>query len=352
MTKQKKMILIGAAAVGLLAIIVAIVALSCSAKKPSSPTQGPPSQEKPAVADTLAPKPAPTAYPLTGLPLGDEALAFNRPLSVKLENSPEARPQLGLSSADVVYETLTEGGITRFNCIFQSTIPAEVGPVRSGRNSDVTLVPQYDALFFMSGANDVVLGEIAAAGLADMSHTRASELYHRVDYRSMPHNLYLDLGRAWELAPQLGYPATVETPPSLEFGPSKTEGMPDAPNITIPFSDAYVAQWTYNTDEGLYYRAMDGPTMDADGDRQVSCTNVVVLWAEYLPVLDGSTQSIDMNQGGQASLFLEGKRIDGTWSSDGSTPPRFADQNGNVLKLAPGKTWFSILNIGAGITAG
>jgi hypothetical protein len=349
---RKRLILIAGivAAVAVCAVVVALVASSCSKKEVEEPQAEAPAA--PVVKEAPAPSPAPEVYPLTGLPLDNKDAAVARPLSVKIENSPEARPQLGIDSADVVYETLTEGGITRFNCIFQSTVPAEVGPVRSGRNSDVTLVPQYDALFFMSGANDVVLGEVAAAGLADMSHNKASDLYHRVDYRSMPHNLYLDLARAYEVAPQIGLAPTVETPPALEFGPSDTKGMPDALGITVPFSDAYVAQWAYNAEKGLYYRSMNGPTVDAGTDQQISSSNVVVLWATYVPVLDGATLGVDMNSGGAASLFFEGKRVDGTWTSDGKSPPRFVDQNGNALKLAPGKTWFEVLNVGSEIAIG
>jgi hypothetical protein len=97
---------------------------------------------------------------------------------------------------------------------------------------------------------------------------------------------------------------------------------------------------------------MNGPTVDIETEQQIAAANVVVLWVEYLPVPNHYTLSIDMNKGGEASVFFGGKRIDGTWSSDGTTPPRFIDQNGNPLKLAPGKTWFQLLNSGEGITTG
>ncbi len=283
-------------------------------------------------------------YPLTGEEAADEAATLRRPLSVKIENTPEARPQLGVTSADVVYETITESGISRMNCIYQSTIPEEVGPVRSGRNSDVTLVPQYDALFFMSGANDVVLSEIAAAGLADLSHGKASELYYRVDYRYAPHNLYLHLSQAYAVAEAMGYDITMQTPLCLEFGVNTNVSSTDASSITVPFSNYYVAEWAWNESEKAYLRSMDGPTIDAADDSQVSAENVVVMWVTYTLVLEGPTQAIDMNSGGEAAVFTDGKRINVTWTSDGKNPPRFKDASGNAVKLTAGKTWFQVLN--------
>jgi hypothetical protein len=346
---RKTMILIGGGAAILIAAIIVVVMFSCGqGKEPELP------QERPVVKDEPVPEPEPEpepiVYPLTGLPASDESLTFTRPLSIKIENTPEARPQMGFGSADVVYESLTEGGITRFNCIFQSTIPEEVGPVRSGRNSDVTLVPQYDALFFMSGANRIVLGEIAAAGLADMSHNAASELYYRVDYRVAPHNLYLRLANVYEVAENKGFATTVEKPAALAFGPSPTEGAPSVTSLTVPFSDSYTAEWAWNSDDKVYYRSMDGPTIDVATDQQIAAANLVVLWVEHLPVANHYTLSIDMNTGGDVSVFFGGKRVDGTWSSDGTSPPRFVDQSGNPIELAPGKTWFQVLNTDTGIT--
>ena len=380
----KKRVLIIAGAV--LALAVGVVAIvSVNLKGPNGLNFLPiPSQELPEVKIELPEKPY---YPLTGLPADNHDLMLARPLSVKIENTPDARPQLGISNADVVYETITEAGITRFNCIFQSTIPGEVGPVRSGRNSDISIVPQYNALFFMSGSNDLVLSQVANAGLADMSYTAAPEIYHRIDYRQAPHNLYLNLSEAYGQAAQMGYTTSLDRLRSFEFvsGPAaeyaaagagktgqdgkgtnngggasggasgSTNGSANAPNaatITVPFSSSYVAEWLWDANDKLYYRSMDGQSTDAQSGQAISATNLIVLWAAYIPVLDGQTSEVDLADSGEASLFIGGKRYDGIWESDGSNPPRFKDADGNAIKLTPGKTWFQVLNTGQGITAG
>jgi len=298
-------------------------------------------------------KPKEPTYPLTGLPAPNEEARFSRPLFVKIENTPEARPQMGVSSADVVYESLTEAGITRFACIFQSVIPDEVGPVRSARNMEVTLVPQYDALFFNSGANSTVLREIAAAGLADMSHSKASEIYYRVSYRVAPHNLYLSLSKAYALAEKMGFPSSLDRIHELEFLDEFPTEIPNANLVTVPFSYSYVAKWQWDADDKVYYRYMDEWTYDVSNGARIGTTNLVVIWVDYVPlpnVLQGQTFGVNMASSGQATLFIAGKRYDGTWESDGINPPRFKDASGNSIKLAPGKTWFQVLDNGMTIT--
>jgi hypothetical protein len=104
---------------------------------------------------------------------------------------------MGLNSADIIYETRVEGGISRFNCIFQSTIPDEVGPVRSARLSDAWIVPQYDALFYYSGSNSEVSARLNSA---DVTFGPSGDLLHRVSFKSAPHNLYMDTAGAYKAA--------------------------------------------------------------------------------------------------------------------------------------------------------
>jgi hypothetical protein len=176
MSRPRLVAAIGGLTVFVIAVVVIVIALLPT----SPPASYVPTAWEPIVVDDTAmkpPEPTSWAFPLTGAQTEDEAATLNRTLSVKIENTPDARPQTGLSSADVVYETIAEGGITRFNCLFQSQVPQEVGPVRSARLSDLSIVPQYDALFFFSGANPYVVDQIAAAGLPNMSHGAAGSLY-------------------------------------------------------------------------------------------------------------------------------------------------------------------------------
>jgi hypothetical protein len=351
-SRQKKLIIVVASVVVALLVIGGTV-FALTRPEPVKPVMA----AKPLVLESvpalIPPEPSAWIFPLTGVRTDDEAATLRRPLSIKVENTPEARPQTGLSRADVVYETITEGDITRFNCLFQSEIPQELGPVRSARLSDLFIVPQYDALFFFSGANPYVLDQIAAAGLNDMSHGAASSLYYRVNYREMPHNLYMGPTDAYGLAAEMGFATTTETPHRLDFAASahaEQGAASDAKNVTVPFSSSYTAEWSWDEGSKTYLRSMNGASMDAATDQQIAATNVVVLWASYVVSADGLTYYVDLGDQGPASLFIDGKRMDGTWEGSADAPPRFKDANGNPLLLAPGKSWFQILNTGTDVT--
>ena len=125
--------------------------------------------------------------PLTGLPVTQRRPA----LAVKIDNSPDARPQSGLNQADVVFEELVESGITRYIAVFHSTDAEVVGPVRSGRTSDLVILTNLNRpLFGSSGGNSGVLAELNEANLSNVIENRAPSAYYRDNSRDAPHNLY------------------------------------------------------------------------------------------------------------------------------------------------------------------
>jgi hypothetical protein len=271
------------------------------------------------------------------------------PLSVKIENSEAARPQTGLNAADVVYETMVEGGETRFNCIFQSRLPGEVGPVRSARLSDLWIVPQYQGLFFYSGANVDVVRRIKEAGLPDMSHSAASAIYHRVSFRAAPHNLYLKLNGGHDIASAKGMTVRSDKLSPLDFGPIKSDSSVTASAITLNFGGRSNIRWDWNAEQGVYLRSQGGKAlMDAMEDSQVRAKNVAVLYADYAqqPTLDpaGSpTYDTTLGGTGKAVLFREGNKYECTWTADRNTPPKLTDAAGNPIPLNPGRSWFEVL---------
>lgn len=298
------------------------------------------------------PKPeAPPVWPLTGLPApSSEAPAAMRVVSVKIENSPAARPQSGIQSADVVYESITEGGITRFNCMFHSTNPDElVGPVRSARLSDVDIVPQYSPLFVFSGASGGVNSAVRAAGLENLSQdVGVSTGYDRVSFRAAPHNLYLDLTVIREEAVRRGFSATQEIKP-LAFERGAADSTQTVSHVSIPFSTANTSEWTYDPGADAYLRENNGRVhTDALTEEQISARNVVVMWARMVAqnkrdVTGSTTYDIELTGSGQATIFRNGTKIDCTWETSGDVPPSFKAADGTAVRLAPGNTWFQVI---------
>jgi hypothetical protein len=345
MTKGKQLIRIGVAA----ALLAATLLGAACGKQPDvippdgSGTGGGSAAEQP----TAEPAQESWILPLTGAPTNDREAALKRPLSVKIENTPETRPQAGVGIADVVYESVTEGGITRFNCLFQSTVPDEVGPVRSARNSDISIVPEYNALFFFSGANDYVYADIAATRLSVMSEDAAPNLYYRYPGKSAPHNLWLRIGGAYDRAAEIGYDTGISEGVSLHFGPSEHAGATTATALTIPWGGVFDVEWTWDTGQGVWLRSQQNhPFTDAITGAQVRAANVVVMWADYITAEEipgkGQTYNINLRGSGIAAVFRGGQRIDGKWTSDGKSPPRFVDGAGTEILLSPGQTWFEI----------
>lgn len=305
-------------------------------------------------ADTerVVPKPdRPPIWPLTGLPAPDaETPANTRVVSVKIENSPSARPQSGIQSADVVYESITEGGITRFNCLFHSQDPGDlIGPVRSARLSDIGIVPQYEALFVFSGANAQVNKKVREAGLENLSEDAGvSYGYTRVSFKSAPHNLYMSLVKMREEGVKRGFDRTQAILP-LAFVRGSAEETQAVSKITVPFSPANTAVWTYDTARDAYLRVNNGKAhTDRLTGEQVHATNVVVLWAKMVAqsktdVTGSTTYDIELIGSGRGTVFRNGQKIDMTWTGEKGAAPTFEAADGTQVRLAPGNTWFQVV---------
>lgn len=342
---------IGLAASALL--VAALLGAGCAAQKPAEVTSAWPT----ANAEKVVPAPPiPPSWPLTGLVAPTKASMSKRPLSIKIENSPAARPQTGLNSADVAYESVTEGGITRFNLIFQSNVPKVVGPVRSARLSDMWVVPQYRAIFFYSGASSSVHSRVRQGHLPDMSQdVGVSYPYFRSSARPAPHNLYLDTKKAYAEAKKRGKKITAKVP-ELEFGPaSVTTSATAVKSVYIPFSSFNNVTWTWSKKRGVFLRENNHRIhRDADTGKQVAAKNVVVMWAKYTAAshdkVGSTTYDIKLGGKGRATVFRDGKRFNGEWVASRGEPPHFVDKKGRPIRLAPGNTWMQVVALDVNIS--
>jgi len=303
----------------------------------------------------VAEPPVPPRWPYTGKDAPSDKAVERRPLSIKIENSSSARPQLGLNSADLVYETITEGGITRFNCIFHSKLPKTVGPVRSARLSDMWVVPQYDGLFFFSGTSSSVERAVARHDLPDLSQDAGVSFpYWRSHDRAAPHNLMLDTKKAYEEAKKRKFRLKSEAKP-LQFDRRSTDATPTITRIVIPFSQANTVRWSYDEDRKLYKRWNNGSIhRDRASGKQVTADNVVVMWVKYKEathdMVGSLTYDVTLGGKGRVTVFKNGQRYDGTWEANRDTPPKFKDKKGKPIKLSVGRTWFQVIPLDGKVT--
>ncbi|MCL2110872.1 MAG: DUF3048 domain-containing protein [Clostridiales bacterium] len=323
----------------------------CSAPAPAEPLPPPV-----VVAPEPIPEPEPEPEPefTAWLPFNGEGVDEDdprltlRPLAVKIENSPSSRPSMGLSYADVVYETITEGGITRFCAIFHSFLPNETGSTRSARNSDISIVPQYDGLFVFSGTNSVVWQLVRSTIRSHLSEGNAGPAFYRVQQKVAPHNLYFSPELGYERFEELGHEIETDgTVRELLFGENDLAGLGGsrAHELYVPFSaPIFNVTWLYEEEEGAYFRYIDGVEQvdESDATKQVRAENVVILSAAYLAGGGNGTFILNLNGEGDAILFQDGMRVEATWHTDGTHPPILKDKNGDTLYFKPGQTWFQV----------
>lgn len=301
-------------------------------------------------------------WPLTGLSSAEATAKGAHPaVVVKMDNSPDARPQTGIERADVVYELLVEG-ITRFALVFHSELPEPVGPVRSARSSDIDLVSDLSTpLYAWSGGNPGVEREVAAAArkglLTDASYSAAFGAYFRSSDRQAPHNLYVNLPTLLELKAPAGQGAP--KPLFTYRRPDAAVGGVPALGLSVDFGmgtvvdylwDGARSGWRRFQVDGSHRRA-DSATMDRAGG-QVTPANVVVMFTEYGQSPSDSRSPMALTVGsGRAIVYTAGQAIEGTWSRpDALSPAVLRDATGAVISLTPGRTWVELPRTGAAVT--
>ena len=269
------------------------------------------------------------------------------PIAVIVENQDQARPQAGLDQADVVYEALAEGGITRFLAVYATHDPEVVGPVRSARHYFVHRVREFSAPLIHIGASPQGYAALRAAGVTSMEGGQGSAVFWRSRDRRAPHNAYTSI--AATRAKLSG--AAVKPGPfgGLAFreGDFRLTGSP-APIATVKYGPwRYTVTWSYDPDANGYVRGMDGaPHLDATSGQQIRAANVLFQWIPVRPIAGDGAGRLDFADVGSGSLLalLDGVAIEGTWSKASlAAPTAYQDREGRPLRLNAGPTWIHVL---------
>lgn len=296
---------------------------------------------------TTTTEPPSTISPVNGIDVGDASLLERRVIAVKIDNHPRARPQSGLQDADAVIEVLTEG-VTRFIALFHHSDSSYLGPVRSVRPLDPTLLAPLGATLAVSGGQDWIKRVVAEA---ISIVTEGVDGLFRISSRSAPQNLYADTEDLRGAADALGYADTV-TGPLLPFGPWEEPPEDTAGRITLDWAPGAWVRWQYV--DGRYLRFIgtgsEHQWRDGEGNMgQLSAEVLIVLvghqttagppagWAGSAVPLTDTTGS------GAMTIFSGGYVLEGTWERDDITEPfRLFDDEGNPVTVPPGTLWISI----------
>ena len=182
---------------------------------------------------------------LSGLEIAPE-LWLKRPrrvLAFKIDNNINARPQSGLQEADAVFELLVEGGMTRFLAFFHDKSSNYLGPVRSARPTDPTVIRPYGGTLVVSGATGGLIPTIRESGVPVLEETGAPAMF-RISNRNAPHNLYADTELVRDVITDKGYYFLQPGPePLYSFGNDQTKWDEGAARITIKYSEFTTVIW-------------------------------------------------------------------------------------------------------------
>jgi hypothetical protein len=297
--------------------------------------------------------PTPSEQPadlLTGQP--DAPEVASRPnTAVVIENYYDARPQTGLSQADVVYEALAEGGITRYMAIFHTQQPKLMGPVRSVRTYFVDWSLENDAPLAHVGGNQDALDEIAPLGMKNMDQFTNGGYFYRTNDRVAPHNMYTTSDLLAKLEQARGYNNPPAAQALAKFKKDDQAKQPPHPTIDINYSyNGFQVEYRYDAASNSYLRFLAGqPDIDRGTGQQIRVKNVV---AEMMPTSYGLTrigeQTVIMQTvgQGQAVVFRDGDAVAGTWKKDShSGRTALLDASGSPFALNRGNTWFAVIPI-------
>ncbi len=296
--------------------------------------------------------------PLTGEPMEDASLLERRPLAIKISNAPAlwVRPQSGLSDADIVFEHITEGALTRLTMIVYGKTPPDVGPIRSARLIDLELPAMYDASLVYSGTSNGV-----GQKLFNTSHWSRVLRPHEAGYyrtganKPFEHTLYANPATLWEVLDSKELNSSPEFSTNMTFSEAPPPGGTPASEIDIQYLTELV-EWNYDPESNRYYRWAAGqPILDANYGEQVSAANVVIVTANHVEdaniceqVANGVCVALSIEAqiwgSGPVTIFRDGQRYDGTWEriSNGDMFT-FYDADGEPIPLQIGNSWFQVM---------
>ena len=301
--------------------------------------------------------PVATTLPLLGTP---GRVPRRTALAVKIDDTERGRPPTRLTRADVVFEEMVEGGLTRLLAVYHSRDPGTVGPVRSARSTDLSILAELGRpLFAWSGANATFAAAVRAADVVDVGVAAAPGAYRRAGDRRAPYNLYAAPVR---LRAAGAGDAGSATPPRALFS-YRAAGVPlsgpgagpaDGFRTTGAGAVGTRVEWSWSPDLAAWVRSQNGtPHVDRDGVR-VRAANVVVRWTPYGDSGVGDSTGAVVPKaravGAGAAWLLSGPRVlRGRWHKPAAgAPTTYTDAAGRPLLLAPGPTWVEVLPPGAG----
>ncbi|MCQ6280526.1 DUF3048 domain-containing protein [Bacillus sp. EB600] len=287
----------------------------------------------------------PYTFPLTGK--GSNTNTDGRAVAVMVNNHPEARPQSGLNKADLVYELLAEGDITRFLAVFQSERPENIGPVRSARGYYLELAKGLNALYIAHGYSPEAKQMIDDGYIDNLNGmVYDGTLFKRASFRKAPHNSYITFENVLKGAKLKNY-SMDQSPPAFSFltdEESKSLTGEAATSALVSYSsyNMFDCRYQYDSELGRYKRFSGGEqTVDLETKEPILLDNIFIVEAVHKVVDSAGHRNINLKSGGKGYLLQKGIVNQIEWKNVNNRIVPF--KNGKEVPFVQGKTWVNIL---------
>lgn len=286
-------------------------------------------------------------------------LAHRLPMAIMIGDNIPARPQLGFSSASIVYQSYEEYQETRYMMVFQEGTATDIGGLRSARPYFVRWAAEYKALYGHDGGDADSLEHVIPTLSRDIYDEDAARggycPYHRTTTRVAPHNEMTNTADLIRCAAKRGYPSTFQNVPTRTFvDDTPLASRAESQSITVPYRRVSVG---YSFDPALdsYLRLIDGkPQIDPANNEQVYARNVIVMFQAVTagtPTYNLQRIVLSNVGSGPAIVFKEGKAITGTWKKPTDTAlTRLYDDAGNEIPLVRGEIFIQSVPPGTAVT--
>ena len=340
-----------AAAIG--AVALSLVAAGCSKKGGGDdiPEAGPATTQAPTTLATVA-------SPLTGEAVS-QAVADRPAVIIKVDNSPQARPQAGLDDADVIYEERVEGSVVRFLAVYQSQDAKVVGPVRSVRSTDAAIVAPLGGVFAFSGGIEPFIAKVRGAGVKTIVESDDPDV--GIAKRAGKTRPYATYANTEKLRAQdtknVAPPALfARLPKGADFAEANPSSTP-VTGVRVVFGSLTTADWTWDAARETFLRSTNNTKHLLENGERLNAPCLILETVPYksTPYTDRSGAAVDeavITGSGKAIVACEGHAVEATWkkSSQKSVTTYTNAVTGTPIKLPVGRVWVSLVPTNGTIT--
>jgi len=317
----------------------------CGKKKVDTPDQNPEYSQQTVESPFLPPEAPKAVNPLTGLADMDEKYINQRPLAIMIENEYNSRPQSGLDKADVVYEVLAEGGITRFLALYLGDDLDEVGPIRSARPYFIDYAMEYNGIYVHYGASPQGYSDLKKLKINDIDGIYDGVTFWRDSSRKAPHNAYSSTEKMLETSEKRGYmkPADLKV-----WSFNEKDAAPDGEDLErfkLTYYNNYDVSYTYDSQKKVYERYINNkPHADRKTGAPIFVKNIIIQFNDTKVIDKEGRLEIKTVGSGKGYYISNGCCGEIKWKKNSrSARTIYTLADGTELKINPGNTWIQIM---------